>query len=49
LYNIIIEFGVPLKLIILTKIFLNATYNRVRIGTYLLVNFPFQNGLKGDA
>jgi hypothetical protein len=32
LYIILIEFGVPMRLVRLIKIYLNETYNRVRIG-----------------
>jgi hypothetical protein len=35
LYNIIIEFGVPTKLIRLIKMCLNETYSKVRIGKHL--------------
>jgi hypothetical protein len=50
LYNILIEFGVPMKLVRLVKVCLNETYNEVRIGKHLSDNFPIQNGLKqGDA
>jgi hypothetical protein len=50
LYNILIEFGIPMKLVRLIKMFLNETYNKVRIGKHLSDSFPVQNGLKqGDA
>jgi hypothetical protein len=50
LYNILIEFGVPLKLVRLIKMCLNETYGKVRVGKHLSDNFPIQNGLKqGDA
>jgi hypothetical protein len=50
LYNILIEFGVPLKLVRLIKMSLNKTYSKVRIGKKLSDSFPIQNGLKqGDA
>jgi hypothetical protein len=51
LYNILIEFGVPMKRVFrLIKMCLNETYNKVHIGKYLPDNFPVQNGLKeGDA
>jgi hypothetical protein len=32
LYNILIEFGVPMKLVRLTKMCLNETYSKVRMG-----------------
>jgi hypothetical protein len=46
LYNILIEFGVPMKLVRLIKMCLNETYSKVRIGKYLSDTFPIQNGLK---
>jgi hypothetical protein len=50
LYNILIEFGVPLKLVRLIKMCLNESNGKVRIGKYLFDNFDMQNGLKqGDA
>jgi hypothetical protein len=50
LHNILIEFGVPMKLIRLIKMCLNETYGKVRIGKHLSDSFPIQNGLKqGDA
>jgi hypothetical protein len=49
LYNILLEFGVPKKLVKLIKMCLNETYSKVRVGKYLSDTFPFQNGLKqGD-
>jgi hypothetical protein len=51
LYNILKEFGVPIKLTTLIKVCLNETYSKFRIGnSYLPERFPIQNGLKqGDA
>jgi hypothetical protein len=52
LSNILIEFGVPMKLVKLFKMCLNETYeySKVRIGNHLSDSFPVQNGLKqGDA
>jgi sorting nexin-29 len=50
LYNILIEFGVPMKLVRLIKMCLNKMYSKVRIGKHMSDSFPIQNGLKqGDA
>jgi hypothetical protein len=50
LYNMLMEFGVPMKLVRLIKMCLNETYNKVCIGKHLSDNFLIQNGLKqGDA
>jgi hypothetical protein len=50
LYNIITEFGVPMKLVRLIKMCLNETCSKVRVGKLLSVTFPIQNVLKqGDA
>jgi hypothetical protein len=35
-YNIFIEFGLPMKLVRLIKMYLNETYSNVRIGKHLL-------------
>ena len=49
LYNILIEFGIPKKLVRLTKMCLTETYSRVRVGKNLSDMFPVRNGLKqGD-
>jgi hypothetical protein len=49
LYNILIEFRVPMKLVRLIKMCLNETYSKVRIGKHLSDSFLIQNGLKqGD-
>jgi hypothetical protein len=50
LYNILIEFGIPVKLERLVKMCLNETYSRVWVGKHLSNTFPIKNGLKhGDA
>jgi hypothetical protein len=50
LYNILIEFGVPMNLVKLIRMCLNETYSKVCIGKHLSNSFPIENGLKqGDA
>jgi hypothetical protein len=50
LYNNLIEFGIPRKLVGLIEMCLNETYSTVRIGKLQADKFPIQNGLKqGDA
>ena len=50
LYNILIEFGIPMKLVRLIKMCLTETYSRVRVGQNLSDMFPVRIGLKqGDA
>jgi sorting nexin-29 len=50
LYNILIEFGMPRKLVGLIKMCLNETFSTVRIGKLQSDKFPIQKGLKqGDA
>jgi hypothetical protein len=49
LYNILIEFEEPMKLVRLIKMCLNETYSKVCIGKHLSDSFPIHNGLKeGD-
>ena len=50
LHNILIEFGIPLKLVRLIRTCLRETYSRVRVGKHLSDTFPIKNGPKqGDA
>jgi hypothetical protein len=49
LYNILVEFGIPMKLVRLIKMYLIETYSRVRVGKHLSDTFPIKNGLKQDA
>jgi hypothetical protein len=50
LYNILLEFGTPKKLVRIIKMCLNDTYSKVHRGKLLSHKFPIQNGLKqGDA
>ena len=49
MYNIIIEYGIPIKLVRLIKMYLIETYSRIRVGKNLSDMFPIWNGLKqGD-
>jgi hypothetical protein len=49
LYNILIEFGIPRKLMGLIKMCSSKTYSTVHIGKNLPDRFPVQNGMKqGD-
>jgi hypothetical protein len=49
LYNILLGFGMPKKLVRLIKMCLNETYSKVCVGKHLSDTFPVQNGLKQDA
>ena len=50
LYKILVEFGIPGKLVRLIKMSLNETYSRVRVGKNVSDRLPIRNGLKqGDA
>ena len=50
LYKILIEYGIPRKLVRLIKMCLTETYSRVRVGKNVSDRFPIRNGLKqGDA
>jgi hypothetical protein len=40
LYNILIEFVVPMKLVRLIKMFLNETYSKMCMGNHLADGFP---------
>jgi hypothetical protein len=44
LYNILREFGIPTKMIMLTKVCLNETYCRAWVGKHL--SEMFRNGFK---
>jgi hypothetical protein len=49
LNNILLEFGIPKKLVRLIKMYLNETYSKVYLGKLFSDKFPIQNGLKqGD-
>ena len=50
LYKILIEFGIPRKLVRLIKMSLTETYSRVWVGKNMSDRFPIRNCLKqGDA
>jgi len=47
--NVLIEFGIPMKLVRLMKMCLNKACSKVCTGTHLSDEFPIQNDLKqGD-
>ena len=49
MYNILIEFGIPMKLVRLIKMCPAETCSRVQVGNHLSDVFPIKNGLKqGD-
>jgi hypothetical protein len=48
LYNILIEFGIPLKLAGLIKMHLNETHSRVQVGKHLSDTFAVKIGLKQE-
>ena len=45
-YKILIEFGIPMKLVRLIKMSMIETYSRVRVGKNVSDRFPVRNGLK---
>jgi len=50
LYNIFIEYIVPIELVRLIKMCLKETYSRGRVGKHLSDMFPIEKSLKqGDA
>ena len=50
MYNILNEFGIPMKLVRLIKMCLSETCSRVRVGKNVSEIYPIRNGLKqGDA
>jgi len=46
LNNILIDFGIPMKLVRRMKLYLNETCSIVRVGKHLSNIFPVRNGLK---
>jgi sorting nexin-29 len=46
LYNILIEFGIPIKLVKLILMCRTETYNKVRVGKSLFGMLPVTEGLK---
>jgi hypothetical protein len=46
LYNILMEFGIPMLLVRLKKVCLNETYSIVRVGNHLSDMFPIRSGLR---
>jgi sorting nexin-29 len=48
MYNILIEFGIPMKFVRLIEMCLNETYTKDLIGKHLSYSFPIQNGLEQE-
>jgi hypothetical protein len=48
LYNILLEFGIPKKLVGLIKMCLNQTYSINCVGKHMSNTLPIQNGLKQE-
>jgi len=48
LYKILIEFGIPRKLVRLIKMSLTETYSRVRVSKSVSNRFTVRNGLKKE-
>jgi hypothetical protein len=46
LYNILLEFGIPKRLVKLIKMCLNETYRKVHVGELFSDTYPIQIGLK---
>jgi len=46
LYNILVDFGRPIKMVRPIKMCLNETYSRVQLGKHLSDTLPNRNGLK---
>jgi hypothetical protein len=46
LYNILIEFGIPMKLVRIIKTYLNEMYRKLRTGKHLSDSFPIRSSLK---
>jgi len=44
LYNVLIEFGIPMKVVRIIKMCLNETYDRVRVGKRMSNMVAIQNG-----
>ena len=48
LYNIVLEFGIPMKLVRVIKMCPNETCNGFWVGKHLFDMFPVENGLKQE-
>jgi hypothetical protein len=49
LYSILMEFGVPMKLVTLIKMCLCEIHSKIHIAEHFSDNIPVQRGLKQDA
>jgi hypothetical protein len=48
LYSLLTEFGIPMKLIRLIRMYLNETCSKVHLGKHLSDIFPIKNVLKQE-
>ena len=48
MYNILVEFGIPMKLVMLINMCVTETYIRIWLGMNLSDIFPIKNGLKQE-
>jgi len=48
MYNNLIEFGIPMKVVRLIKMCVNETYISVEVGKHLSDMFPIRNGFKQE-
>jgi len=48
LYNILFEFCIPVKMVMLIEMCVHEAYSRVRLGKHLSDTFPIRNGSKKE-
>ena len=48
MYNVLIDFDIPMKMVRIIKMCLNEPYSTVRVGKRLSDIFPIKNGLNKE-